>query len=109
MYREHGENFVPKYLALLEAGGPDSPEALLAQTLTTRTFGKGFQETGGLITSFEGLIPKMADWDISRSNAVSSAQATLTGARANAMDQTPQSKVPVAVPLRRTPHILSYQ
>ncbi|MBI3001247.1 MAG: M3 family oligoendopeptidase [Deltaproteobacteria bacterium] len=29
MYREQGENFVPRYLALLVAGGSDSPEALL--------------------------------------------------------------------------------
>jgi oligoendopeptidase F len=29
MYKDEGKSFVPKYLALLEAGGSDSPEALL--------------------------------------------------------------------------------
>jgi len=29
-YKEQGSSFIPKYIALLEAGGSDSPEALLA-------------------------------------------------------------------------------
>ena len=29
MYKEQGKAFVPKYLALLEAGGSDTPETLL--------------------------------------------------------------------------------
>ncbi|MEK7337773.1 MAG: M3 family oligoendopeptidase [candidate division NC10 bacterium] len=31
MYREQGATFIPRYLALLEAGGSDAPEALLAR------------------------------------------------------------------------------
>ena len=30
-YKEQGASFIPKYIALLEAGGSDSPEALLAR------------------------------------------------------------------------------
>jgi oligoendopeptidase F len=63
MYREHRENFVPKYLALLETGGSDSPEALL-RPLSVNIhdpdfWQKGLQEIGGLIKSFERLIPKI--------------------------------------------------
>jgi oligoendopeptidase F len=62
-YREHRENFVANYLALLEAGGSDSPEALLRplglNIHDPDFWQKGFQEIGGLIKSFEGLIPKI--------------------------------------------------
>ncbi len=60
MYREQGENFVPKYLALLEAGGSDSPEVLLnALGVNINDAGfwqKGFDEIGGLIRRLQGLI-----------------------------------------------------
>jgi oligoendopeptidase F len=63
MYREQGESFVPKYLALLEAGGSDSPEALLkplgVDIHDPGFWQKGFQEIGGLIKKLEGLVAKV--------------------------------------------------
>ena len=44
MYKDKGKSFVPKYLALLEAGSSDSPEMLLkplVSTLTTRVWAEG--------------------------------------------------------------------
>jgi oligoendopeptidase F len=62
MYREEGHSFVAKYLALLEAGGSDSPEALLkplgVNIHDPDFWQKGFQEIGGLIKRFEGLVAK---------------------------------------------------
>ena len=62
MYREQGENFVPKYLALLEAGGSDSPEALLKPLAVNfhdpSFWQKGFQEIGELVKRLEGLVAK---------------------------------------------------
>jgi oligoendopeptidase F len=59
MYKDQGKSFVPKYLALLEAGGSDSPEALLRPMgvdIHDREFWrKGFEEiansSGELISS----------------------------------------------------------
>ncbi|HEY7675715.1 MAG TPA: M3 family oligoendopeptidase, partial [Candidatus Methylomirabilis sp.] len=52
MYKEQGRSFVPKYIALLEAGGSDAPEALLAPLgVDFRDPGfwqKGFDEVRGL-------------------------------------------------------------
>jgi oligoendopeptidase F len=63
MYREQGESFVPKYLALLEAGGSDSPEALLkplgVDIHDPGFWQKGLQEIGGLIKKLEGLVAKV--------------------------------------------------
>ncbi|HJU63249.1 MAG TPA: M3 family oligoendopeptidase [Candidatus Binatia bacterium] len=60
MYREQGQNFVPKYLALLEAGGSDSPEALLkpldVNIHDPGFWQKGFQEISELVKRLEGLV-----------------------------------------------------
>lgn len=60
MYREEGKSFVPKYLALLEAGGSDSPEALLrplgVDIHDPKCWQKGFDEIRGLVKRMEGLI-----------------------------------------------------
>jgi oligoendopeptidase F len=62
MYRDQGKNFVPKYLALLEAGGSDSPEALLkpldVDIHDPKFWQKGFDEIRGLVRKFEGLVDK---------------------------------------------------
>src|SRR5712692_6400063 len=62
MYREEGKSFVPKYLALLEAGGFDSPEALLkplgVDIHDPRFWQKGFDEIKGLVKKMEGLVEK---------------------------------------------------
>lgn len=62
MYREQGKSFVPKYLALLEAGGSDSPEALLkplgVDIHDPKFWQKGFDEIRGLVKRFEGLVVK---------------------------------------------------
>ena len=48
MYKDEGKSFVPKYLALLEAGGSDSPDALLkplgVDIHAARFWEKGFVE-----------------------------------------------------------------
>ncbi len=60
MYCEEGKSFVPKYLALLEAGGSDSPEALLkplgVEIHDPKFWQKGFEEIKGLVKRMEGLI-----------------------------------------------------
>lgn len=62
MYRDEGKSFVPKYLALLEAGGSDSPEALLkplgVDIHDPGFWQKGFQEIGTLIERLEVLVGK---------------------------------------------------
>jgi oligoendopeptidase F len=62
MYREQGKSFVPKYLALLEAGGSDSPEALLkpldVDIHDAKFWQKGFEEIRGLVKRLEGLVGK---------------------------------------------------
>jgi oligoendopeptidase F len=62
MYREQGKSFVPKYLALLEAGGSDSPEALLkplgVDIHDPKFWQKGFEEIKGLVKRMEGLLTK---------------------------------------------------
>jgi oligoendopeptidase F len=63
MYRQQGKNFVPKYLALLEAGGSDSPEALLKPMgVDIRNPGfwqKGFEEISELVKRLEGLVGRV--------------------------------------------------
>jgi oligoendopeptidase F len=60
MYREQGKAFVPKYLALLEAGGSDSPEALLKPLgvdIHDRKFWqKGFDEIRELVARLRKLV-----------------------------------------------------
>ena len=60
MYREEGKSFVPKYLALLEAGGSDSPEALLkplgVDIHEAAFWQKGFEEIKGLIARLQKLV-----------------------------------------------------
>jgi oligoendopeptidase F len=60
MYREAGKSFVPKYLGLLEAGGSDSPEALLkplgVDIHDQNFWQKGFEEIRQLIKRLEGRI-----------------------------------------------------
>jgi oligoendopeptidase F len=62
MYRETGKSFVPTYLALLEAGGSDSPEALLkplgVDIHDAKFWQKGFDEIDGLLKKFDGLVNK---------------------------------------------------
>jgi oligoendopeptidase F len=59
MYREQGKSFVPKYLALLEAGGSDSPEALLrplgVDFHDPEFWQKGFDEIQSLVKRIEKL------------------------------------------------------
>jgi oligoendopeptidase F len=60
MYREEGKSFVPKYLALLEAGGSDSPEALLKplgiDIHDAAFWQKGFEEIKGLVSRLRKLV-----------------------------------------------------
>jgi oligoendopeptidase F len=60
IYKEEGKGFVPKYLALLEAGGSDTPEALLAPLgvdIHDPTFWqKGFEEIKNLVAKLEEMI-----------------------------------------------------
>ena len=60
MYREQGKAFVPKYLALLEAGGSDSPEALLkplgVDVHDAAFWQKGFEEIEGLVSRLRRLV-----------------------------------------------------
>jgi oligoendopeptidase F len=62
MYREQGQSFVPKYLALLEAGGSDSPEALLkplgVDIHDPNFWQKGLAEIRALVKSLEETIGK---------------------------------------------------
>ena len=61
-YREEGQSFVPKYLALLEAGGSDSPEALLrplgVNIHDPNFWQKGFEEIRGMVKRLDDLIGK---------------------------------------------------
>ncbi|HSC43593.1 MAG TPA: M3 family oligoendopeptidase [Candidatus Binatia bacterium] len=60
MYKEQGKSFVPKYLALLEAGGSDSPQALLRPLgvdIHEREFWrKGFEEIAAMLATLQSLI-----------------------------------------------------
>jgi oligoendopeptidase F len=60
IYKEQGKSFVPKYLALLEAGGSDTPEALLkplgVDIHAAKFWQKGFEETNELIAKLQRLI-----------------------------------------------------
>jgi oligoendopeptidase F len=60
MYREEGKSFVPRYLALLEAGGSDSPEALLeplgVNIHDPNFWQKGFDEIRGLLARSTKLV-----------------------------------------------------
>ena len=64
MYREEGKSFVPKYLALLAAGGSDSPGALLKPlgvNVHDPTFWqKGFDEIRRLLKRLEGRIDEFS-------------------------------------------------
>ena len=60
MYKDEGKSFVPKYLALLEAGGSDSPEALLRSLGVNihkpEFWQKGFEEIRALTAKLQALI-----------------------------------------------------
>ena len=60
MYREQGKSFVPKYLALLEAGGSDSPQALLRPLGVNfhdpKFWQRGFEELQGLLAKLQKLV-----------------------------------------------------
>ncbi|MEX0802096.1 MAG: oligoendopeptidase F, partial [Candidatus Binatia bacterium] len=60
MYKDEGKSFVPKYLTLLEAGGSDTPEALLeplgVNIHDPAFWQKGFEEIRGLVTRLKELI-----------------------------------------------------
>ena len=59
MYKDQGKSFVPKYFSLLEAGGSDSPEALLRPLgvdIHDPTFWrKGFEEIKSLVARLNQL------------------------------------------------------
>ncbi len=63
LYRETGKGFVPKYIALLEAGGSDTPEALLGPLGVDihdgKFWQKGFDEIKSLVVRFDGLIDRV--------------------------------------------------
>jgi oligoendopeptidase F len=63
MYREEGKSFVPRYLALLEAGGSDSPEALLkplgVDIHDPSFWQKGFDEIAALAARLDALVQKL--------------------------------------------------
>jgi oligoendopeptidase F len=60
MYREQGKNFIPKYVALLEAGGSATPEELLkplgVNIHDASFWQKGFDEISGLIARLAKLV-----------------------------------------------------
>ncbi len=60
MYKDEGKSFVPKYVALLEAGGSDTPDALLKPLgvdIHQREFWqKGFEEISVLVRKLHSLI-----------------------------------------------------
>ena len=60
MYKDEGKSFVPKYFALLEAGGSDTPEALLeplgVNTRAAEFWQKGFEEIRALTAKLQALI-----------------------------------------------------
>jgi oligoendopeptidase F len=63
-YKEEGGGFVPKYLRLLEAGGSDSPEALLrpldVDFRDPAFWQKGFDEIRALVERAEELAGTQA-------------------------------------------------
>jgi oligoendopeptidase F len=63
MYKDEGKSFVPKYFRLLEAGGSDSPEALLKPlgvNIHDATFWqKGFEEIKTLVVKLQQLPPAL--------------------------------------------------
>ncbi len=60
MYKDEGKSFVPKYVALLEAGGSDTPDALLkplgVDIHHAEFWQKGFEEIRGLTTKLQSII-----------------------------------------------------
>jgi oligoendopeptidase F len=60
MYKDEGKSFVPKYVALLEAGGSDTPDALLkplgVDIHQKEFWQKGFDEISLLVKSLQSLI-----------------------------------------------------
>ena len=62
MYKDQGQSFVPKYLALLEAGGSATPDALLAplgvNIQQAEFWQKGFAEIRDLQSKLGALIEK---------------------------------------------------
>src|SRR5258706_6542673 len=60
MYKDEGKSFVPKYMALLEAGGSDTPDALLKQLgvdiHNAEFWQKGFKEIQALTKKLTKLI-----------------------------------------------------
>jgi oligoendopeptidase F len=60
MYKDEGKTFVPKYIALLEAGGSDTPDALLkplgVNIHQPEFWQKGFEEIRGLTTKLKAII-----------------------------------------------------
>jgi oligoendopeptidase F len=60
LYKDEGDEFVAEYLALLEAGGSQSPEALLKplglDIHDAAFWHKGFEEIGGLLARLQKLI-----------------------------------------------------
>jgi len=63
-YKEEGASFIPKYIALLEAGGSNSPEALLAPLGVDfhdpAFWQKGFDEIRALVDRAEALAEVLA-------------------------------------------------
>jgi oligoendopeptidase F len=60
MYKDEGKSFVPKYVKLLEAGGSDTPEALLkplgVNIQEPEFWQKGFEEIRVLLASLQKLV-----------------------------------------------------
>jgi oligoendopeptidase F len=60
MYKDEGKSFVPKYVALLEAGGSDTPDALLrplgVDIHQAEFWQKGFEEISVLVRKLQSLI-----------------------------------------------------
>lgn len=60
MYKDEGKRFVPKYIALLEAGGSDTPDALLkplgVDIHQAEFWQKGFEEIRGLTKKLQAII-----------------------------------------------------
>ena len=60
MYKDQGKSFVPKYIALLKAGGSDTPDALLkplgVDIHKSEFWQKGFEEIRTLTTKLTELI-----------------------------------------------------
>ena len=60
MYKDQGKSFVPQYLALLEAGGSDTPKALLkplgVDIDQAEFWQQGFEEINGLVNKLRTLV-----------------------------------------------------